>query len=77
MLTFRHGYMMGRLADSGFMLLGLGLALYTNYYLIASLFGAKALLNIVNVIASYRRHRKLRMQLTEHLYRSDVHIKKR
>lgn len=72
MVNIKSDYLLTHLIDAGFMLLACGLAVYTRHPVLASLFGAKALLDLWIAISNYRRNKKMRFQLVEHLYSSDV-----
>lgn len=75
MINIRSSYIMSQLADSGFMLLATGLAVYTEYFLLAAIFAAKATLSIYLMTTQYYRNRRMRFQLVEHLHRADVSAK--
>lgn len=72
MLKIGTDWMLSRVTDIAFMLMATLLAIITGYMLVASLFGAKALLGIYNLIVIYRRNQRLRFQLVEHLYKDDL-----
>lgn len=72
MLGLDSEYVIPRVIDAGFMLAAAALATTTGYPLLASIFGAKALLSIILATSSFRRHRKMRFQLQEHLHQADV-----
>ena len=75
MINIRSNYMMSELANMGFMVLATGLAIYTGYFLLASIFGAKVVLSLYLMTTQYHRNRRMRFQLVEHLYRADVNTK--
>ena len=72
MIGLDSEYVLPRVIDAAFMIAAAGLASNTGYTLLASIFGAKALLSIILATSSYRRHRKMRFQLQEHLHQADV-----
>ena len=72
---WRSNTILSQLTDIGFMLLAMGLAIFTDYLLLASIFGAKALVTLIFAASDYRRNRRLRFQLMEHLHQADVHAK--
>ena len=72
MLNFGTDWMLSRISDIVFMVMATLLSIFTGYLILAALFGAKALLSVINLITIYRRNQKLRFQLVEHLYRDDI-----
>ena len=75
MTIIRSSYMMSQFADMVFMSLATGLAIYTGYFLLTAVFTAKVMLSLYLMISQYRRNRRLRLQLVEHLYHADVSTK--
>jgi len=72
MLGLDSEYVLPRIIDAAFMIGAAGLAVQTGYPVLASIFGAKASLSVLLATSSYRRHRKMRFQLQEHLHQADV-----
>ena len=72
MLKLGTDWIISCLTDIAFMLMATVLSIVTGYMLIAALFGAKALLGLINLVVTYRRNQRLRFQLVEHLYRDDI-----
>jgi hypothetical protein len=72
MLKIGTDWMLSRIADIAFMLMATILAILTGYVVLAALFGAKAVLGVLNLFIIYRRNQRLRFQLVEHLYRDDI-----
>lgn len=72
MLGLDSEYVLPRIIDASFMIGAAGLAVETSHPVLASIFGAKALLSILLATSNYRRHRKMRFQLQEHLHQADV-----
>lgn len=72
MLKLSMDWLLSRLVDALFMLLATLVSILAGYHVVAALFGAKAVLDIINVVVLYRRNQRLRFQLMEHLYRDDL-----
>ena len=72
MLKLSSDWILSCVVDIAFMVMATVLSIVTGYMMIASLFGAKALLGVINLVVIYRRNQRLRFQLVEHLYRDDL-----
>jgi len=72
---YRTNYFAATLAELTFMGAATGLALYTGFIILAAMFGAKAGVSIISLVLNYRREKRIRRQLIEHLYNADVYVR--